>query len=648
MCGVVGFWNRDGEVASEVLLGRMLERINHRGPDDQGTWAKGPVGLGHVRLSILDLSHRGHQPFVTEDKLGVLSYNGEIYNFRELQKDLEREGVRFKSTSDTEVMLYAFHRWGPERAVPLFNGMFAFAYYDLRSQTLWLGRDKLGIKALHMTQAGNMIAFASEIKALLAHPRVPCRPDMHALTTQIFCQRLDGAWTAFEGIESVLPGTLLKITKESKEQITYFDAIRDLDVSRLKQQSKIGFERLQSEFERLFSESVKMHLISDAPVATMSSGGVDSSLITALAKENKSDIVGYVADVKGIQIPEIKRAQKVCDHLNVELRPVHVDIEEYLRLWPLAVYHNDQPNFYSQNIPFMAVTQAARRDGFKVVLTGEGADELFGGYAWHVETYRMWRLRRLHSRFIPNLFPFQFLGRFFNKLAPLNLKALGRRPFAHLFSWSQTSDQIREMASIDAGQRIARGEEVFKKLEEIEPVEERAFLARGLDDFYCHLRNILISNDKMGMSQSIEARVPFLENGLIDFAMHLPFHAKYGQNMTKRIVKKAAEKKLPHDIIHAKKIGFGVSHRVWRHTRSLLKGGMITQMFKWSNGQEETILNQIYADHFMPYHFVCMELWARIYFRGESPSDLVEALLSAEKDGHPISSSALREPALER
>ncbi len=628
MCGIVGYWNRDKGIASEVLLEKMLERIKHRGPDDKGTWTKGPIGLGHCRLSIIDLSPRGHQPFVTEDSLGVISYNGEVYNFKDLRKILEQEGAKFKSTTDTEVVLYALHRWGPEKAVKLFNGMFAFAYYDLRNQTLWLGRDRLGIKVLHIAQVGNMIAFASEMKALLAHPQIQTRPDMHALTTQIFYHRLDGNWTAFEGIEQVLPGTLIKITKDSKQEIVYFDTVRDLDVERIKRQSKMGFDQFLSEFERLFEKSVNLHLISDAPVAAMTSGGVDSSLITAQIKEVKSDIIGYVADVKGTDIPEIERARKVCDHLDVELRPVTVDVEEYLRLWPFAVYHNDQPNFYSQNPAFLAVVQAARNDGFKVMLTGEGADELFGGYAWHVETYRMWRLRRLHSMFVPNILPLRVLGQFLNKINPLNLEELKKRPFAHINKWTTGADHIRELASIDAGQRMTRERELFEKLEGIEPLEERAFLARSLDDFYCHLRNILISNDKMGMAYSIEARVPFLENELIDFAMHLPFKAKYFKGITKRIVKKAAEKKLPHSIIYAKKVGFGVAHRVWRNTSEILKGGVLSEFLKWDRGQEEMILNQIYSDHVMPYHFVSMELWARMYLRGESPTQLGEQLLS--------------------
>ena len=172
MCGVVGFWNRDGQSAQRDVLGRMLGRIRHRGPDDTGVWAQGEMGLGLARLSIIDLSERGHQPFRTADGMGVISYNGEVYNFQELRKELNAQGVQFESSSDTEVVLYALHIWGPEKAVPRFDGMFAFAYFDLRNRTLWLSRDRTGIKPLYTARAGGTIAFASEMKALFEHPAI--------------------------------------------------------------------------------------------------------------------------------------------------------------------------------------------------------------------------------------------------------------------------------------------------------------------------------------------------------------------------------------------------------------------------------------------------------------------------------------------
>ncbi len=631
MCGVVGFWNRDGQIASEVLLERMLERIRHRGPDDKGTWAEDGIGLGHARLSILDLSERGHQPFLTQDGLGAISYNGEVYNFRELRKDLEKEGVKFKSTSDTEVVLYALHHWGPEKAIPRFDGMFALAYFDLRSRTLWLSRDRTGIKPLYTARAGNMIAFASEMKAFFGHPGIPCRPDLHALTTMVIHERLDGKWTPFENVECVIPGTVVRITKDCEEEIVYFDLLRDLDIDRIIKGRSMPFEVLLAQFEALFTKSINMHLISDAPLAAMLSGGLDSSLMLAIARQYKKDIVAYVADVKGVGIPETPKARKVADHLGIELRPVKVDVEEYLRLWPMVVYQNDQPNHFSQNVPFTAVSNAARRDGFKVLLTGEGSDELFGGYDWLVESYKMWRWRRIHSLLIPNIAPLRAIGRWMKRLAPLDLNALAERPFSHLSKWEEIDQEERALCAVDGAQRHVREKAIFQKLESIKPVEERAFLARSFETFHIHLRTLLACNDKMGMVQSIEARVPFLETELIDFALHLPCSAKFFKGMTKRIVKKAAEKILPHDIVHAPKIGFAVNPHVWKGAEELLKGGMVPELFKWGSSEIRGISSMLFKNPWVAFHILSVELWARIYFRGESPSELGEALLRMNK-----------------
>ncbi|MBN1688841.1 MAG: hypothetical protein JW893_07040 [Candidatus Omnitrophica bacterium] len=183
MCGIAGFWNLNGNIADPSVVRQMVAQIRHRGPDDDGIWTEGSIGIGHSRLSILDLSSCGHQPFITADAQGILSYNGEVYNFKELKCLLKKEGIVFKSHTDTEVVLYALHRWGPEKAVSLFNGMFAFVYFDRRSQRLWMARDRLGIKPLYWTRHGNVLVFGSEIKAILKHPEILPVPDLMALAS---------------------------------------------------------------------------------------------------------------------------------------------------------------------------------------------------------------------------------------------------------------------------------------------------------------------------------------------------------------------------------------------------------------------------------------------------------------------------------
>lgn len=629
MCGIAGFLAPRASAEISVLE-LMLDRIAHRGPDDRGTWVHGPVGLGHVRLSLLDPSERGHQPAVTADGVGVIAYNGEVYNFRELRLRLEQAGISFGSTSDTEVVLYALHLWGPEQAIAQFNGMFAFAYYDLRDRTLWLGRDRLGIKPLFLARAGSSLVFGSEIKALLAHPDVTCRPDMHALVTQIVYDRLDGTWTPFEGIESVAPGTLVRIGG-GERTITYFDLLRDLDPQRILDARDADFQGALQRFEQYFDASVARHLICDAPIATLCSGGLDSSLVTAAAKDHMPDIQAYVADVAGMHGEEVKRAGLVCGHLGVELRPVPVDLACYFRLWPQAIHANDQPNYFAQNVLALAVAEAMRGDGFKAVLAGDGADELFGGYPWQADAYKMWRRRRLHAAWIRDNALFRLLGRLHPLLSPLNLAALSERPFAPLNHPGESGIAGPKICAIDGAKRHLREAALFRRLGSLPLHEERAFLARSYEDIYVHLAEMLRTNDRMAMRHSIEMRVPFLENELIDFGLHLPCRIKYRRGVTKRLINALALKRLPRDIVRLPKIGFHAPSYLWQGMSGFLHGGRLAELLKWRSADQFDITQMIRRHPRLLYRLLSTEIWARIYLDGASPQQLGESLLHSRR-----------------
>jgi len=632
MCGVVGFWNLDGTKGEEAILQNMVNRLYHRGPDDQGTWMHQSLGLGHTRLSILDLSQKGHQPFVTTDKKGVLTFNGEIYNYLELREKLQEEGVSFQSSTDTEVLLYALHIWGPEKAIPLLEGMFAFAYFNLASQTLWLARDRAGIKPLYWVNHANQIIFASEMKALLDHPFVGCRPDMHTLTTLAIHMRLDGDWTPFEDVKCVIPGTMIKITQKNTQTMTYFDLMNDVNVEQIIQFNKMPEEELLNIFESTFAQSVKSHLVSDAPLATMCSGGLDSSYMTAIAHDYKPDIEAYVADLETEDVHEAKQAQIVCRHLGVKLNKVKIDQETYLRHWPQAVYANDQPHFHPQNVLCMLVANAAHHDGFKVLLAGEGSDELFGGYRWQEASYRMWNKRRRQSHFIGNNRVTRKLGSFFSQLIPLNFKDLEKHPFTRNPSDSFATQSAAAMSAVDGLQQHLRAKKLFAKLEKIQPIEERAFLARGFDDFYTHLRTLLRSNDKMTMAVSIESRVPFISNQCIDLGLHLNFRSKFKNGIGKYIVRKSAEKRLPNEIIHSKKIGFGISHNIWSNGTHFLKNGMISETFKFGKEEEKEIHEDLKKDTYRLANMISLELWLRLYLNNEKKEKLSEKLLQDIKN----------------
>ena len=392
MCGLVGIWRHDGGEADLQAIDAMLATIAHRGPDGIGAWQEGRVALGHRRLSIIDLSEAAAQPMLTEDGRGVLVYNGEVYNYRELRRDLEQEGVKFRSAGDTEVVLRALHHWGPQRCVAQFNGMFAFAYLDRRDGALWLGRDRIGIKPLLVADTGTEFIFGSEAKALVAHPRMARRLDRYAVAQWVLWRGRTPNGTLFEGIDQLEPGALWKVANKGIEKHRYFDVVDEVDVDRLVAAANGDSAGFVTGFRTLLKKSVRLHLASDAPLAAMCSGGVDSSLIAAYAKEELPDLPAYVADIPWID-GEGDQAERVGRHLGIDVRRILVNQACFLRLWPHAVWHSDAPSTHPSDAALLAVAQACRADGIKVLLTGEGSDELFGGYDWQSATYDQWRSR---------------------------------------------------------------------------------------------------------------------------------------------------------------------------------------------------------------------------------------------------------------
>ncbi len=389
MCGLVGIWRLDGGEADPSAIAPMLASIVHRGPDGRGEWHQGRVAFGHQRLSIIDLTEASDQPMLTSDSNGVLIYNGEIYNYRDIRQELEREGVRFLSSGDTEVVLRALHHWGLERSVTRFDGMFAFAYLDRRDGTLWLARDRLGIKPLLVAETATELLFASEAKALFAHPRMQRRVDRHALATWILSRGAGSQRMLFAGVEEVEPGSWWKITDKKIEKHQYFHILTAVDVDRIVAASAVNPANFVSQFRDLLTRSVKLHLAGDVPLAAMCSGGVDLSLIAAYAKEQLPEIKAYVADVAWPG-GEGAQAERVGRHLGIPVHRVVVNQKRFLEIWPYTVWHLDGPSTHPSDAAMLAVLQTCRAEGVKVLLTGEGSDELFGGYAYQQATYEKW------------------------------------------------------------------------------------------------------------------------------------------------------------------------------------------------------------------------------------------------------------------
>lgn len=615
MCGIAGIWRRrDGERADPELVDRMLRTILHRGPDGGGVWADGRVALGHRRLSILDLSAAGHQPMLSSDRRGVLTYNGEIYNYPELRSDLEKEGISFVGTSDTEVLLAALHAWGPERTIPLLNGMFAFAYLDLRCGALWLARDRLGIKPLYVAETGQELLFASEVKAVLAHPGVATRVDEAALSRAFLVRRLSHD-TLFAGITGMPSGSWWKVTVDGIEKHRYFDIETVLDRTRLTDNHRsINLVHVTETLRSSLQESVRIHLASDAPIAAMCSGGVDSSLIAAYAGDDRPGLVGYVAEAP-VGRGEAAQASRVGRHINIPIREVAVPREDYLRLWPVCIRHLDGPTHHHSEPALLAVARACRADGIKVLLTGEGADELFGGYAWHSASHRYWRGRAWLSA----------VTRFLGGRSPSRQCAFPlQRP-----SISSRLHRCRSRMALAAdAEREFLPRRLFESLSGIDCLSDRALVVSGLADLVEHLSWVLHRHDHMSMAASVEMRVPFLENRMIDFGMHLPRSAKLRRGQGKWALKTVALDRLPRDVVFARKKGFPIPHAYTHGTERILLGGLLADQLQWSKVTTGFIVDDLRHDTDLLFLMVGMEIWLRQAVGHETSDAVGETLVS--------------------
>ncbi len=615
MCGIAGIWRRDGGNVDATPLTPMLTSIVHRGPDDRGIWYNGPVALGQQRLTIIDLSQGSHQPMLTSDELGVLVYNGEVYNYLELRNELEREGISFHSEGDTEVVLQALHHWGPKQALPRFNGMFGLAYLNRRDNTLWLARDRIGIKPMVVADTGSELLFASEVKALLAHPSMKRKIDDRALTMRLMGRHSASHQFLFEGVEGIEAGTWWRVSKSGIEKHRYFHVLDDLDVERLVAAADADPHHSVDAFSAAMRKSVKLHLASDVPLAAMVSGGVDSSLVAAYMREHQPDLQGYVADVAWSG-GEGDQAERVGHHLGMKVNRVRIDRELYLRLWPSTIWHHDGVPFHPSDPALLAVTQRCHEDGIKVLLTGEGSDELFGGYPWYPQTWQHWnRLYGPLHRLLPK-----------KRLAKKRL-ILSETPFSNIMGRSRSTGR-RMIISMDANTELLPNR-ILELLASIEPAADRGMLANSLADLYGHMSWILFRHDRIGMAASMEMRVPFLENGMFDLAFHLPKRTKLHRKTCKWIVKKESERHLPKDVVYAKKKGFPIPDTFTSGTQRLLNDGLLAQRFRWASATQRDIMFLAAGDDLLRYHLVGMEMWLRLFFGDENCEDLGEKLLSA-------------------
>jgi len=503
MCGITGILHFHGEPASPVILRRMTDAIAHRGPDGEGHYVDGSLGLGHRRLAIIDLSPAGHQPMQTPDGRYVISYNGEVYNFRELRTELESFGYRFRSQTDSEVVLQALSHWGLT-ALRKFNGMFALALWDRQERSLLLARDRYGIKPLYWTQCGSTLLFGSEVKAMLAHPALSAEMDREALFEYLTFQNFFTERTLFKGVSLLPAGTWLKVSADGK-----LTRQRYWDYEFVEPESPRDIGEYEEELDRLFNQAVNRQLVSDVPVGSYLSGGIDSGSITAIAAKQinnlRSFTVGFdLNSASGLEMGFDERG--TAEYMSYLFKTEHYEMVlkagDMERCMKRLVWHLEEPRV-GQSYPNFYAAQLTSKFG-KVVLAGTGGDELFGGYPWR---YYRAVVNDDFEHYIDKYYGF------WQRLIPNNKI---RDVFAPI--WDEvghvcTRDIFRDVFAHHAD-RLTRPEDYIN--------HSLYFEAKTF------LHGLLVMEDKLSMAHSLETRVPFLDNDLVDFATRLPVCMKLG------------------------------------------------------------------------------------------------------------------------
>lgn len=623
MCGICGFYQyKTHKPADKQALLDMLHVLQHRGPDGSGTYVDRDLALGMRRLSIIDLKG-GTQPIGNEDGSILTVFNGEIYNYRELRDLLGDRGHKLVSSSDTEVLVHLYEEYGDE-CVHLLRGMFAFAIWDLRLRRLFIARDRLGIKPLYFTQTDGELIFASEIKAILRHPSVRSDLDVEALANFLSLRYVPAPQTMFKGIRSLPPGCSLACDNRGVKMSRYWDLF-------LAEQGKNDFheERYAEELEALLRESVRLHLVSDVPFGAFLSGGVDSSTIVALMSELlqkpvKTYSVGFDGD--GESFSELPYARLVAKEFHTDHHEVVIRPADLIELAETVTWHLDQPLAEHATLANFMVARLASRD-VKMVLTGEGGDELFAGYA-----------RYAGERIAPLFGLLPEAAKRFALAATSHIPGFRRQKLA-LFALSQpdeatrflnwfplfNSEVKRSLLSEDLKETLRDHATEAVVAAQLARTDATDSLSRMLYlDTTLWLPDLLLARgDKMSMAASVEARVPLLDHKLVEFAASLPPSLKIKGLVRKYLLKKVARSWLPQGIIRRKKQGFPMPSSLWLRKqarpflRDTLSSASLRQRGLFNPFTVEKLISEHEkgrADHgSLLWGLISVELWHRVF-----------------------------------
>jgi asparagine synthase (glutamine-hydrolysing) len=565
MCGIAGYVTIAPEDGSQAILRGMTDRLAHRGPDGFGYYQDQHANLGHRRLSIIDLA-TGQQPMSNASGSLWLSYNGEIFNHAVLREELQNLGCQYRTKSDTETILHAYRQYGAG-CVEHFRGMFSFALWDKDAQVLFCARDRLGIKPFYYIWDGGLFAFGSEIKAVLAHPAVPTAFEEHALPEYLASGYLTGERTLFQKVRKLMPGhwLLLDLKRSNPEPqiVQYWDVPQPGPA-----EARPDGDWIQECRQRL-EEAVETRLMSDVPLGMFLSGGVDSSAIAALIRRKTSGPVKtFSVGYREAEFSELSYAAEVARTIGTEHHETVIGMEDFFQALPDLIWHEDEPIAWPSSVSLYFVSRLAAQQ-VKVVLTGEGADELFAGYKRYA-----WQLLNEKGMRYYGVIPPGMRGWVRGQIATSSLlSASVRRKLNHTFVGRKENLESVYLDSFYG----AFSAEQQRELLGHEPVgvygdylrywssrPQASSLQRMLyADQKTYLVELLMKQDQMSMACSVESRVPFLDHPFVEFATRVPDRLKIRGNTQKYILKKAVEDLIPHEILYRKKMGFPTPLSQW-------------------------------------------------------------------------------------
>lgn len=567
MCGINGIafsFRSRREVSSDVLT-RMRDILHHRGPDDSGIFVDKNVGLGHRRLSIVDVAN-GSQPMFNGDKSYTIVYNGEIYNHGEKRKELSQLGHKFNNRSDTETILHLYEEHG-RKCVDHLRGMFAFAIWDARKRELFIARDRLGVKPLYYVHTDDgSLYFASEIKALLEAGATKAEVNFDALPDQFANHGTSGDETLYVGVKRLLPGHTM-VWKEGELDVREY-----WDVSfEPKDQGGADIE-YSDEWLELFRESVRIRLMADVPLGMFLSGGIDSSAIAGVMSTMVDDpIKTFSVGFREREANEFEYARLVAKRFGTDHHEITITPEQFFAELPNLVWHEDEPIGFIASVPLYFVSKLAR-EHVKVVLTGEGADETLAGYGRYAKSIRLLEFGKRYEDVTPGFLRHAVRGGVATLPTAFNRKLsrtfLSRESNVESLFLDNFAVFSREM------QRRLFSNETKAKITELNPYERQNELIRGSDaidlldkllyvDKKTYLHELLMKQDQMSMAASIESRVPFLDHKLVEFSARMPREMKLRGSTTKWILREAMKGILPPEILDRPKMGFPVPIGNW-------------------------------------------------------------------------------------